>query len=123
MQRLPDTTAKYRYPMEWDNFAALPISTFDHWWTKQIGFKARNKAKQAEKRGVTLREVTFDDGLIDGIREIYNESPIRQGKPFPHYGMSLDQIRHYAGTFLDQSVFIGAFLGNKLVGFRVRVCC
>src|SRR3569833_3513966 len=45
MQRLPDTQPKYSYGMEWDNFAALPITTFDQWWTKQIGFKARNKAK------------------------------------------------------------------------------
>jgi hypothetical protein len=117
IQRLPETAPKYRYPMEWDNFAALPISTFDHWWTKQIGFKARNKAKQAEKRGVTLREVTFGNALIQGIWEIYNETPVRQGKRFPHYGMSLDQVRQYAGTFLDQSVFIGAFLENKLIGF------
>jgi hypothetical protein len=117
MQRLPATAPCYRYPMEWDNFAALPISSFDHWWTKQIGFKARNKAKQAEKRGVTLREVPFDDALIQGIWEIYNETPVRQGKRFPHYGMTLEQVRHYAGTFLDQSIFIGAFLGDSLIGF------
>ena len=72
IQRLPESEPKYRYPMEWDNFAALPISTFDHWWTKQIGFKARNKAKQAEKKGVVLREVPFDDALIKGIWEVYN---------------------------------------------------
>jgi len=117
MQRLPETAPKYRYPMEWDNFAALPISTFDHWWTKQIGFKARNKAKQAEKRGVTLREVTFGDDLVHGIWEIYNETPVRQGKRFPHYGMSIEEVRQYAGTFLDQSVFIGAFLEDRLIGF------
>jgi hypothetical protein len=117
MQRLPESTPKYQYPMEWDNFATLPVSTFDEWWTKQIGFKARNKAKQAEKKGVTLREVPFDDSLVQGICDIYNETPIRQGKRFPHYGMNVDQIRRYAGTFLDQSVFIGAFLEEKLIGF------
>jgi hypothetical protein len=47
MQRLPETAPRYHYPMEWDNFAALEITTFDHWWNHQIGFKARNKAKQA----------------------------------------------------------------------------
>jgi hypothetical protein len=88
IQRLPATAPCYQYPMEWNNFAALPISSFDHWLTKQIGFKARNKAKQAEKRGVTLREVPFDDALIRGIWEIYNETPVRQGKRFPHYGMT-----------------------------------
>lgn len=117
LQRLPETTPKYKYPMEWDNFAALSISTFDHWWTKQIGFKARNKAKQAEKRGVSVKEVFFNESLIQGIWAIYNETPFRQGKRFPHYGMSLGQIRVHAGTFLEQSFFIGAFLENKLIGF------
>jgi hypothetical protein len=117
LQRVTETAPKYDYPMEWDNFAALPLTTFDNWWMKQIGFKARNKAKQAEKRGVTLKEVPFDDVLVHGIWEIYNETPVRQGKRFPHYGMSIEQIRRYAGTFLDKSVFIGAFLDEKMIGF------
>jgi hypothetical protein len=117
LQRLPETEPKYKYAMEWDNFAALPITTFEHWWTKQIGFKARNKAKQAEKHGVILREVPFGEALIQGIWEIYNETPVRQGKRFPHYGMSLEKVRPYAGTFLDESIFIGAFLGERLIGF------
>src|SRR5206468_7988260 len=41
MQRLPETSPKYAYPMEWDNLAALPITDFDHWWTKQIDNKTR----------------------------------------------------------------------------------
>jgi hypothetical protein len=117
IQRLPDTTPKYKYPMEWDNVAAIPISTFDHWWTETLGFKGRNKAKQAEKKGVELREVSFDDQLIEGIWQIYNECPIRQGKPFPHYGMSRERVREHAGTFLDCSVFLGAFFDGALIGF------
>ncbi len=66
MQKLPEAFPKYPYPMEWDNMAVLPVSTFDHWWTQQIGFKARNKAKQAEKKGIVLREVPFDAVLVRG---------------------------------------------------------
>ncbi len=117
IQQLPEAPPKYSYPMEWDNLAVLPVSTFEHWWTQQIGFKARNKAKQAEKRGVSLREVPFDDDLVRGIWEIYNECPVRQGKPFAHYGKSLESVRKDAETFLDNSVFIGAFLRSRLVGF------
>jgi hypothetical protein len=117
MQRVTDRTPKYRYPMAWDNFAALPISTFDHWWMSTLGFKARNKAKQAEKKGVTVREVPFDDSLVEGICEIYGETPIRQGRRFPHYGMKPERAREYAGTFLDSSVFIGAFFNGRLIGF------
>ena len=54
MQRLPDTSTKYPYLMEWDNLAVLPLSTFDHWWTKQINDKTRNMARRAGKKGVTF---------------------------------------------------------------------
>jgi hypothetical protein len=117
MQKLPYTTPKYTYPMEWDNLAALPVTTFEDWWTGQIGFKARNKAKQAGKKGVEIRETPFDDALVQGIWEIYNESPVRQGRRFPHYGRSLESVRKMSATFLDTSVFIGAYFEGKLIGF------
>ncbi len=117
MQRLPESTPKYKYPMEMDNLAAIPISTFDQWWNHQIGFKARNKAKQAEKKGVTVREVPFDALLVKGIWEIYNECPIRQGKPFGHYGKSLETVHKEEATYLDSSIFLGAFLGEEMIGF------
>jgi hypothetical protein len=117
MQRLPETTPKHRYPMEWDNFAALPLTTFEHWWTQQIGFKARNKAKQAEKRGVIVKEVPFSESLVKGIWEVYNECPVRQGRPFSHYGKNLETVYKEEATFLDSSIFIGAYLDDRLIGF------
>jgi hypothetical protein len=117
IQKVSETSPKYSYPMEWDNLAVLPVSTFDHWWNQQIGFKARNKAKQAEKRGVTMREVPFSDSLVHGIWEIYNEVPIRQGRKFPHFGKDLKTVYQDEATYLDRSVFIGAFLNDKLIGF------
>ncbi len=117
LQKLPETSPKYTYPMEWDNLAVLPVSTFEYWWTQQIRSYPRNRARQAEKKGVVLREVPFDDTLLQGICEIYNECPVRQGKRFPHYGMSVDKAREYAGTFLDRSIWIGAFLGKRMIGF------
>lgn len=117
LQPVPQTTPKYDYPMELDNFAVLPVSTFDHWFTQQIRSYPRNRARQAEKKGVTLREVPFDDALLQGICDIYNETPIRQGRRFPHYGMDLERCRKYAGTFLDRSIFLGAFFEGKMIGF------
>ena len=95
----------------------LPVSTFDHWFTQQIVSDPRNRARQAQKKGVVLREVPFDDALLQGICDIYNETPIRQGRRFPHYGMDLEKARAYAGTFLDRSIFIGAFLNDQMIGF------
>lgn len=117
LQALPDTTPKHNYPIEWDNLAVLNISTYENWWTKQIGFKARNKAKQAEKKGVVIREAKFDDDLVRGIWEIYNECPVRQERRFPHYGKTIEQVREMSETYLDSSVFIGAYDSDKLIGF------
>ena len=66
---------------------------------------------------VVVREVPFDDALIRGIHGVYNESPIRQGRRFWHYGKSFETIRKMTATFLDRSVFIGAFFEGNLIGF------
>src|SRR5579871_2376867 len=116
-QRLPESTPKYSYPMEMDNFAAIGLTTFDEWWMKQLGFKARNKAKQAEKKGVVLREVPFGDELVRGIWEIYNETPVRQGRPYPHFGKDFETVYREAATYLDSSTYIGAYAGEELIGF------
>jgi hypothetical protein len=117
LQRLPESSPKYAYPMEWDNLAVLPVSTFDHWWNQQIRSYPRNRARQAEKRGVSLREVPFDDNLVRGIWEVYNECPVRQGRPFTHYGEDIETVRREEATFLESSIFIGAFFAGKLIGF------
>jgi len=117
IQRLSETPTKLNYPMEWDNMAALRVSTFDDWMTKQIDFKVRNKVRKATKNGVIVREVPFDDAYVQGIHAIYNESPIRQGKPFWHYGKDLETVYKMNATFMDRSIFIGAYFDGNLIGF------
>jgi hypothetical protein len=103
--------------MEWDNMAVLPISTFDDWMTHTINFKVRNKVRKAAKNGVVVQEVPLDENLIQGISTIYNESPIRQGRPFRHYRKDLETLRRMKATFLDRSIFIGAYFEGGLIGF------
>jgi hypothetical protein len=122
MQKLPHTSPEYSYPIEWDNVAALPVSTFEHWWTRQIDGKTRNMVRRAEKKGIVVREIPFDDALVYGIWEIYNECPVRQGRLFPHYGKDIDTVRKISATFPETSTFIGAFLGEKLIGFMKLTC-
>jgi hypothetical protein len=117
IQRLSDTVPRYAYLMEWDNMAALRISTFDDWMTKQIDFKVRNKVRKSAKSGVDVREVPFDDALVRGISTVYNESPVRQGRRFWHYGEEFETVRRINGTFMDRSIFIGAFFEGNLIGF------
>jgi hypothetical protein len=121
MQIMPDTARKHDYHMETDNLAILPISTFDTWWNNQIRSFPRNRARQAEKKGVTLREVPFDDTLVVGLWEVYNETKVRQGKPNAHYGKDVATVGREAATFLDRSIFIGAFFEDKLIGFAKMV--
>jgi len=61
------------------------------------------QSKQAEKKGVVVREVPFDDALARGIWEIYNECPVRQGRLFPHYGKSFETVRNMSATYLIQA--------------------
>jgi hypothetical protein len=117
IQKLSDGEPKYQFPMEWDNFAAFQVSTYDNWLKHQIDFRARNKVRKAAKSGVVVREIPFDDKLVEGVSAIYNESPVRQGKPFWHYGKDLDAVRRMNGTFLERSIFIGAFFEDTLIGF------
>ena len=115
--RLTEAATLLNYPSERDNVAALRVTTFDDWMTNTIDFKVRNKVRKSGKNGVEVREVPFDEELVRGIHTVYNESPVRQGKPFRHYGKDLDTVRQMSTTFLDRSVFIGAYLGSELIGF------
>jgi hypothetical protein len=121
LQPASQPAPQFAYPFEWDNLAALPITTFEDWWTKQINGKTRNMIRRAEKAGLVTRETDFDDRLVEGISAIYNETPTRQGRAFWHYGKNLEAVRVENGTFLDRSVFIGAFAGSTLVGFAKLV--
>src|SRR5262249_30655478 len=59
----------------------------------------------------------FNDELVRGIVEINNDSQIRQGRRFPHYNKTHDQVKQDHSSFLDRSEFICAYLGDELIGF------
>ncbi len=92
-QRLPDTQTKYSYAMELDSIAALPIKSYSYWWEKQIDRTARNKARKAEKKGVIVKPATFDDRFIQGMTSIFNETPVRQGRRYLHYGKDFETVK------------------------------
>ncbi len=102
---------------EIESIAVVPLSTFEHYWKKQLNDKTRNMCRKAQKAGVEIRVIPFDDTLVQGIVEIYNENPMRQGKPFTHYGKGFDEIKRDHATYLDRSVFIGAFHHGRMIGF------
>jgi hypothetical protein len=116
-QRIPETVPKYQFPMEWDSIAALDYKDHKYWFEKILDDKTRNMTRKAGKKGVEIRTADFDDDLIKGIDEIYNETPVRQGRPFRHYGKTFEEVKRANATHLERSVFIGAYYGPELIGF------
>lgn len=121
LPRLSDPPQTFPARVESDNLAVLTISSFQEWWTTRINNKTRNMIRRAEKHGVTVGEVPFDDALVDGIWRLYNETEIRQGKRFAHYGKDRETVRTMSATYLEKSIFIGAFANGVLVGFAKLV--
>ena len=117
VQKLPETQPKYRYFFEWDNVAAVPLASFKDWWENRLTQVTRKNVRRSAKRGVVVRAVDLTDDLIQGITEIYNEIPFRQGKKFPHYGKDFLTIKKEVSTLMDRSEFIGAYYGDELIGF------
>jgi hypothetical protein len=120
-QRIPETKPKYNYYMEWEPVAALPIISFDHWWKNQIKKNTRQAIKRSQKMGVEVKVVEYNDEFVGGIKGIYDESPIRQGKPFPHYRKDLDALRKAYATFFDRSLYVGAYWNDEMIGFTKLV--
>jgi hypothetical protein len=116
-QKFTDPKPRFSYPLEWDNIAAIPITSFNEWWERRVSHDLRKDVRRAEKRGIIIRPFELTDKLAGGIKEIYDETPIRQGRRFWHYGKNLESVKRENSSFLDRSEFIGAFLGDELVGF------
>jgi hypothetical protein len=106
-------------PRSWikadDNVALLHVSSYEEWW-KTIGKKTRNMIRKANKSGVTTKVSVADEELAEGIWKIYNETPVRQGRGFPHYGVALQTVKRRVLSSKN-STFIGAYFKGELVGF------
>lgn len=116
-QRLPNTQPRYGYYMEWDNLAVIPITSFDEWWTKRATQVTRKNVRRAKKRGVVVKLAKFDNELVEGILKIYNESPVRQGRFFWHYGKDFDTVKKENSSYMSNSDFICAYHNYELIGF------
>jgi hypothetical protein len=116
-QRIPESTAKYPYYKEWRDIATIPVKTFEHWWEKQINSKTRNMVRKTRKMGVLVEQIEFDDEFVRGVMGIFNESPVKRGKPFWHYGKNFETVKREMAGDLGKAIFIGAHYEKELVGF------
>lgn len=117
MQRLPDSKPKFSYYMEWDSVAAVPIKSYDYWLKKQVAQNSRKKIGLAKRKGVVIKICEFDDAFVQGQLEIYHETPIRQGKPNWDYHIDFETAKKANATFLERSIFLGAYFEDELIGF------
>jgi hypothetical protein len=106
-------------PKSWaktnDNVALIQITKYDN-WLKIIGKKTRNMIRKAEKNGVRTEVVKPNQKLAEDIWKIYNETPIRQERGFPHYGIDLQIVTKIVFSQQD-CTYIGAYLQDELAGF------
>lgn len=116
-QRVPDVEPKFKFHLDWDNVAAIPISSYDYWFQKQISSASRRNIRASEKKGVTVRSSPFDETYIRGIMSISDESPIRAGRQYWHYGKDFATVEAEQGTYRDRSTFLGAYLGDEMIGY------
>ena len=114
-QRIPDVSVKYPYPMQWDNAAAISLATFDDWW-QPLPQATRKNVRRSERRGVVLKIGSLDRKLAEGIKSIYDETPLRQGRRFWHYGKDVETVLKENSTYPEQSDFVAAYFNEELIG-------
>lgn len=115
-QNFDDPQPRHPYIFELEDVAAVPITTFAEWW-EALPQESRKNVRKAEKRGVIVKPATFDDDFVAGIKAIYDEAPIRQGRRFWHYGKDIETVRRENATFLERSEFVAAYFEGELIGF------
>jgi len=118
-QRFPDTTPRFNYYYEFEPIAVLPITTYDNWFKKAIKSRTRGLIRKARKRGVRVVEDRFDDNFVRGITEIFNETQVRQGRRFWHYGKDFQTVKQQFSKYLFREFLIGAYLNDELIGFMM----
>ncbi len=116
-QRVPDTQPRFPFYMESDNVAVIHLSSYDEWFSKQISSASRRNIRASEKKGVTVKQVTFDDEYVRGIMSIYNESPIRAGRQFWHFGKDFGRVEAENGTYRERSTFLAAYAEGEMIGY------
>jgi hypothetical protein len=107
---------EHPYSFEWDNAAVANTASYTDWW-ESLPQVVRKNVRRAAKRGVTVDVAVFDDEFVRGIKSLYDETPLRQGRKFWHFGKDLETVRSENSSYLNRSDFIGAYCDGELIGF------
>lgn len=115
-QKPTSAQPKHSYYAEWDSVAVADTTSFKAWWDA-LPQESRKNVRRAQKRGVVVTVKELDDELIAGIMGVNNDSAVRQGIPFAHYGKTFDQVKKDQSSFLGRCDFICAYVEDELIGF------
>lgn len=106
---------RYSFPSEDESISLLRINSFDDWWRFQIRTEERNRIRKADRKGIVIKLAKIDENFIRSSQRIYNETPIRQGRRYTGYGLSLAAVREKFSN-LSKSEVLGAYYDGELVG-------
>jgi hypothetical protein len=114
--KLPNVEPRFPYHLEWTNVAAIPIETYEDWWENGATQVTRKNVRRADRRGVVVRNVEFNDELIENIVKLNDSAVYRQRHRFGHYGKSFEAVKKDYSDFVDRSEYLGAYYQSELVG-------
>ena len=115
-QKLPVTKPKHLYPMEWESIAAIPLISFKQWW-EGLPQETRKNVRRSQKRGVVLSIRRLDPDVVEGIRGVNDDSPMRQGMKNAYFGMTSEETAKRYGEFEGRCDFICAYSEEEMIGF------
>lgn len=116
-QRVPEIDSRYSYHCELDNYAVLPVSTYEQWFQKQIPAATRRAIRASEKRGITVSISEYNDDYVRGIMSIFNETPIRAGRRYWHFGKDFETVKMENGTYAARSIYLAAYCHGEMIGY------
>ena len=117
---LPQIEVRQPYQLDYDNQAKAETTNFKAWW-ESLPQESRKNVRRSERRGAVTRAVEFNDALVHGIKEMYDETPVRQGRRFWHYGKDFESVKRENSSYLDRCQFIGVYHKEELIGFMKMV--
>jgi len=115
-QRFPDVAPRYPFYQETEHIAVLPVRSLEHWLGNQIKPRVRTSVRKAQKEGLVVRETSYDDEFVRGMTAIFNEAPVRQGRPFWHYGKDFATVKQQFSRCLHREYMIGAYYKDEMIG-------
>jgi N-acetylglutamate synthase-like GNAT family acetyltransferase len=115
-QKVPATQPKYPYAMEWESVAAIPLASFKEWW-EALPQETRKNVRRSQRRGVVILIKSLGTDVIEGIRAVNDDSPVRQGARNAYYGLTSEETSKRYGEFEGRCDFICAYSGEEMIGF------